>query len=178
MEFFKDTYTVAVYDEKKMFEGSYKKMRRDGIQCCHVMKIADRLDLVLVPDSFVRHRWTIAAGHDLKLATGHVTPAFLALNKSPNKSCVFSKLNRRAQLPFKPSRRVRQLPPLRTTTSSSPLRRRVLSTSSLCELTCSSVNRRVADAARTGRASRRSPSPPATPPSPEKSLPRTAVRRL
>jgi hypothetical protein len=36
--------------------------------------------------------------------TGHrvVTPAFLALNKSPNKSCVFSKLTRRAQLPFKP----------------------------------------------------------------------------
>jgi hypothetical protein len=31
-----------------------------------------------------------------------VTPAFLALNKSPNKSCVFSKLTRRAQLPFKP----------------------------------------------------------------------------
>jgi hypothetical protein len=23
-----------------------------------------------VPDSFVRHGWTIAAGHDLKLATG------------------------------------------------------------------------------------------------------------
>jgi hypothetical protein len=31
-----------------------------------------------------------------------VTPAFLALNKSPSKSCVFSKLTRRAQLPFKP----------------------------------------------------------------------------
>jgi hypothetical protein len=30
-----------------------------------------------------------------------VTPAFLALNKSPTKSCVFSKLTRRAQLPFK-----------------------------------------------------------------------------
>jgi hypothetical protein len=31
-----------------------------------------------------------------------VTPAFLALNKSLNKSCVFSKPTRRAQLPFKP----------------------------------------------------------------------------
>jgi hypothetical protein len=31
-----------------------------------------------------------------------VTPAFSTINKSPNKSCVFSKLTRRAQLPFKP----------------------------------------------------------------------------
>jgi hypothetical protein len=46
MEFFKDTYTDAVDDEKKMFECSYKKMRRDGTQCCHVLKIADRLDLI------------------------------------------------------------------------------------------------------------------------------------
>jgi hypothetical protein len=37
-----------------------------------------------------------------KLGNGGVTPAFLALNKSPNKSCVFPKLTRRAQLPFKP----------------------------------------------------------------------------
>jgi hypothetical protein len=39
-----------------------------------------------------------------KIASLSVTPAFLAPNKSPNKSCVFSKLSSRAQLPpFKPS---------------------------------------------------------------------------
>jgi hypothetical protein len=70
MEFFKDTYTVAVDEEKKMFECSCKKMRRDGIQCCHVLKIAERLDLILVPDNFLRHRWTIEASHDLRLAIG------------------------------------------------------------------------------------------------------------
>jgi hypothetical protein len=37
------------------------------------------------------------------LATTVVTPTFLAPNKSPNKSCAFSKLSSRAQLPpFKP----------------------------------------------------------------------------
>jgi hypothetical protein len=40
--------------------------------------------------------------HSVTELTPAVTPAFLALNKSPNKSCVFSKLTRRAQLPFKP----------------------------------------------------------------------------
>jgi hypothetical protein len=63
-------------------------------------------------EMFESLRWTLAAmylcivgGVCLLLVfhvtsiTHSVTPAFLAPNKSPNKSCVFSKLSSRAQLP-------------------------------------------------------------------------------
>uniref|UniRef100_K4AMR9 Protein FAR1-RELATED SEQUENCE n=1 Tax=Setaria italica TaxID=4555 RepID=K4AMR9_SETIT len=50
--------------------GSCRKLDRDGIHCCHVLKIAERLDLLLLPESFVRHRWTKAADHDVPLSTG------------------------------------------------------------------------------------------------------------
>jgi hypothetical protein len=49
----------------------------------------------------VEERLLLVAG-EARRGGGDVTPAFLSLNKSPNKSCVFSKPTRRAQLPFKP----------------------------------------------------------------------------
>jgi hypothetical protein len=32
--------------------------------------MTERLDLILVPDNFLRHKWTIEASHDLRLAIG------------------------------------------------------------------------------------------------------------
>ena len=47
-----------------------KKIHRDGIHCCHVWKIADRMDLISMPESFVQYRWTKLADQDISLAAG------------------------------------------------------------------------------------------------------------
>jgi hypothetical protein len=49
----------------------------------------------------LRHKHGVHEVHELRWGICKtVTPAFLAPNKSPNKSCVFSKLSSRAQLPL------------------------------------------------------------------------------
>jgi hypothetical protein len=69
-EFEKENYTVQVTEDKKTFSCTCKKLQRDGIHCCHIWKIAERLDLLLVPDSFVRYRWTMKADQDIALTVG------------------------------------------------------------------------------------------------------------
>lgn len=56
-EFGKDEFEVAVTEDKQHFKCSCRKLDRDGIPCCHVLKITERLDLLVVPESFVRYRW-------------------------------------------------------------------------------------------------------------------------
>ena len=69
-EFHKDLFTVEVADNKKEFSCTCGKLDRDGIHCCHVLKIAERLDLLVLPESFVKYRWTKRADQDVSLATG------------------------------------------------------------------------------------------------------------
>ncbi|CAL5056783.1 unnamed protein product [Urochloa decumbens] len=69
-EFRKDIYTVEVNESKDVFVCSCRKLDRDGIHCCHVLKIAERMDLLEFPDSFVRRRWTKAIDNEVSLAAG------------------------------------------------------------------------------------------------------------
>jgi hypothetical protein len=69
-EFGKEKYTMQVLDDKTSFSCSCKKLESNGIDCCHMWKIAERLDLLLVPDSFVKYRWTIKADQDVALVVG------------------------------------------------------------------------------------------------------------
>lgn len=69
-EFESDEYKVQVSDDKEEFQRSCRKLECDGIHCCHVLKITERLDLVLIPASFVKYRWTKAADQDNSLVAG------------------------------------------------------------------------------------------------------------
>ena len=70
VEFQKDLYTIEVCENRQIFKCSCRKPARDGIHCCHVLKIAERLDLLVIPQSFVKYRWTKAADLDIALRTG------------------------------------------------------------------------------------------------------------
>lgn len=66
-EFGKDKFEVAVTEDKQHFKCSCRKLDRDGIPCCHVLKITERLDLLVVPESFVRYRWIKQADQEIEL---------------------------------------------------------------------------------------------------------------
>lgn len=55
-EFHKEIYTTEVTDNRKEFSCTCKKIDGDDIHCCHVLKIAEKLDLLVSPESFVRYR--------------------------------------------------------------------------------------------------------------------------
>ena len=57
-EFNKDEFTVVMDKENTLFSCSCKKMLRDGIHCCHVLRVVVHLGLVTsMPDTFVNPRW-------------------------------------------------------------------------------------------------------------------------
>ena len=57
MEFRRKHFDVYHDQEYKVFSCSCKKMQRDGIQCCHVLKALVHLGITDLPDSFVIRRW-------------------------------------------------------------------------------------------------------------------------
>lgn len=69
-EFEKEEFEVTVTEDKEHFTCSCRKLDRDGIPCCHVLKIAERLDLLMIPASFVRYRWTKQADQEIVLQVG------------------------------------------------------------------------------------------------------------
>ena len=57
-EFNKDLFIVEVDAERTVYSCTCKKMQRDGIQCCHVIRVVVHLGLTRsMPDSFVNPRW-------------------------------------------------------------------------------------------------------------------------
>ena len=60
-------------EHKEIYNCSCKKMSRDGIQCCHVLKVMDQTGMVeRLPKSFINPRWTKNVSESLKvLATSH-----------------------------------------------------------------------------------------------------------
>ncbi|XP_071680628.1 protein FAR1-RELATED SEQUENCE 1-like [Lolium perenne] len=53
MEFKRECFDVTFDDEKKNFMCSCKKMQRDGIHCCHVIKAMVHMEINDLPESFV-----------------------------------------------------------------------------------------------------------------------------
>jgi len=70
-EFNRSIFTVEVDDEKENYSCTCKKMTRDGIQCCHVLKVLDHTGMILqLPKSFINPRWTKKVAKSMKeLAT-------------------------------------------------------------------------------------------------------------
>nr|XP_051229913.1 protein FAR1-RELATED SEQUENCE 8-like [Lolium perenne] len=74
MEFKRELFDVTFDDEKKNFMCSCKKMQRDGIHCCHVIKAMVHMEINDLPESFVIKRWR--KDIDMELATlGNVADA-------------------------------------------------------------------------------------------------------
>ncbi|KAK1650293.1 hypothetical protein QYE76_068098 [Lolium multiflorum] len=74
MEFKRECFDVTFDDEKRNFMCSCKKMQRDGIHCCHVIKAMVHMEISDLPESFVIQRWR--KDIDTELATlGNVADA-------------------------------------------------------------------------------------------------------
>ncbi|KAJ1257714.1 hypothetical protein BS78_10G017600 [Paspalum vaginatum] len=54
----KRNYVVTAVEEEESYYYECIKFDRDGITCCHIMKIMTRLGVKAIPDRFVLKRWT------------------------------------------------------------------------------------------------------------------------
>ncbi|KAK1601081.1 hypothetical protein QYE76_008360 [Lolium multiflorum] len=68
-EFPRSTYMVSVSPNEDVYKCSCSKMARDGIQCCHVMRVVTHIGLTELPVSFINPRWTTAAGIEVARLT-------------------------------------------------------------------------------------------------------------
>ena len=67
-KFDRSEFRVDVDEQKEIYSCSCKKMSRDGIQCCHVLKVMDQTSMIdQLPKSFVIPRWTRNLSESLKV---------------------------------------------------------------------------------------------------------------
>ncbi|XP_040252025.1 protein FAR1-RELATED SEQUENCE 5-like [Aegilops tauschii subsp. strangulata] len=67
-EFDRSDFKVDVDEQKEIYSCCCKKMSRDGIQCCHVLKVMDQTGMIdQLPKSFVIPRWTRNLSESLKV---------------------------------------------------------------------------------------------------------------
>ncbi|CAM0905990.1 unnamed protein product [Alopecurus aequalis] len=64
-EFPRTEYMVDISTDGSVYSCSCSKMSRDGIQCCHVLRVALHNGLTDLPLSFINARWTTTAGIEL-----------------------------------------------------------------------------------------------------------------
>jgi hypothetical protein len=53
----KREYIVTVIDEDESYYCECNKFDRDGILCCHIMKVMVRLGVRTIPDKYILERW-------------------------------------------------------------------------------------------------------------------------
>ena len=54
----KRTYLVTAIEDEGSYYCECSKYDRDGIICCHIMKIMTRLGVKAIPDRYILKRWT------------------------------------------------------------------------------------------------------------------------
>lgn len=57
-EFLNDSFSVEVDMEKKIFNCICSKFERDGILCCHVLRLFTQFGINEIPEHYIRQRWT------------------------------------------------------------------------------------------------------------------------
>jgi hypothetical protein len=67
-EFSKTEYAVNI-SANDAYRCSCSKFSRDGLHCCHILRVAVYNGLTSLPESFVNPRWTIAARHEVARMT-------------------------------------------------------------------------------------------------------------
>ena len=57
-EFLNDSFSVEVDMEKKIFNCICSKFERDGILCCHVLRLFTQFGINEIPEHYIRLWWT------------------------------------------------------------------------------------------------------------------------
>ncbi|KAL6653060.1 hypothetical protein ACP70R_011985 [Stipagrostis hirtigluma subsp. patula] len=58
-EFPGDSFSVEVNMETKMFNCICSKFERDGILCCHVLRLFTQFGINMIPEHYIKQRWTM-----------------------------------------------------------------------------------------------------------------------
>jgi hypothetical protein len=58
-EYRRGLFTVCADREKMEFECECGKFQKDGILCCHILRLFTQWDVVRIPDDYIVPRWTI-----------------------------------------------------------------------------------------------------------------------
>jgi hypothetical protein len=59
-EYWRSVFTVCTDRDKMTFECECGKYQKDGIVCCHILRIFNQWDVVRIPDDYILPRWTSA----------------------------------------------------------------------------------------------------------------------
>ena len=57
-EYRRDVFTVSVDRDKMQFECECSKFEKDGILCCHILRLFTQFDIVKIPEEYILPRWT------------------------------------------------------------------------------------------------------------------------
>ncbi|CAL5078668.1 unnamed protein product [Urochloa decumbens] len=76
----KRSYLVTAIADESSFYCECSKYDRDGILCCHVMKVLTRLGVKTIPEQYIMKRWTLKAveSSDNSTANIHMKTDFIA----------------------------------------------------------------------------------------------------
>jgi hypothetical protein len=76
----KRTYLVTAVEEHQSYICECNKFERDGMLCCHIMRIMTRLGVKTIPEQYILKRWTQQAvpGDGNPNSSTHVAPDFVA----------------------------------------------------------------------------------------------------
>ncbi|CAL4942477.1 unnamed protein product [Urochloa decumbens] len=76
----KRSYLVTAIADESSFYCECSKYDRDGILCCHVMKVLTRLGVKTIPEQYIMKRWTLKAveSSDNSTANTHMKADFIA----------------------------------------------------------------------------------------------------
>jgi hypothetical protein len=58
-EYRRDIFTVAIDRKAMTFECECGKFEKDGILCCHILRIFTQFDVIKIPEDYILKRWTI-----------------------------------------------------------------------------------------------------------------------
>ncbi|CAL5059384.1 unnamed protein product [Urochloa decumbens] len=76
----KRSYLVTAIADESSFYCECSKYDRDGILCCHVMKVLTRLGVKTIPEQYIMKRWSLKAveSNDNSTANTHMKADFIA----------------------------------------------------------------------------------------------------
>jgi hypothetical protein len=93
----KRSYVVTSIEDEEIFYCECSKFDRDGMVCCHIMKVLTRLGIKQIPDRYILKRWTQkAVEYTEKLSAGaSAQPDFIArgMPLSSSKTLWFTNLS-------------------------------------------------------------------------------------
>lgn len=58
LEFYRKTFTIEVDQTINSFNCICKKYNRDGLLCCHVLRLFTHLGIYKIPENYIKVRWT------------------------------------------------------------------------------------------------------------------------